>query len=284
MEKANIIRLLILIIILLSGIWLSTHEWSGNFSIGLGVLMGALTGLWLLSLTIKDCGIIDIFWGTGFVIIAWLYAFLTDWETMGLRNFIFLGMVTLWGLRLSIYLAMRNIGKPEDYRYAAWREENGKRWWWFSFFKVFTLQGILLWIISAIYLPIFLAKGNLEILDYVGIVFWAIGLYFEAVGDWQMMCFKKYPINKGKVMDQGLWKYTRHPNYFGDSMVWWGFFFFSLAHPQGIYFIICPIIMTFFLVKVSGVVMLEEGLKKTKPGYEEYVRKTAVFIPWWPRK
>lgn len=270
--------------IVLIGAWMFMHEWAATFQIGIGVLMIAMVALWLLSLKIKDCGIIDIFWGTGFVIIAWLYAVLSDWETMGLRNIIFLGMVTLWGLRLSLYLAKRNIGKPEDYRYAEWRAENGKHWWWFSFFKVFALQGILIWIISSIYLPVFLEKGSLILFDYIGIIFWAIGFYFEAVGDWQMMCFKKYSINKGKVMDQGLWKYTRHPNYFGDTMVWWGFFFFSLAHPQGIYFIFCPIMMTFFLVMVSGVAMLEEGMKKTKPKYKDYIQRTSAFFPWWPKE
>jgi len=246
--------------------------------------MLALTGLWLLSLVIKDSSIIDIFWGTGFVIVAWFYAWDLDWALIGLRDFILLSMVSIWGLRLSIYLAMRNLGNPEDYRYAAWRKENGKNWWWFSFFKVFTLQGVLLWIISSIFLPSLMIKGDLTLLDYIGIGFWSIGFFFEAVGDWQMMRFKKYSVNKGKVMDQGLWKYTRHPNYFGDTMIWWGYFFFSLAHPQGIYFIFCPIIMTFLLVKVSGAAMLEEGLKKSKPKYAEYIRKTSSFIPWFPGK
>ena len=283
-EKTNIIRLLILFFILLLGGWLFTNIWADAFRGGLAVLMAALTGLWLLSLLIKDASIIDIFWGIGFIIVGWFYAWQQGWETMSLRNFVLLSMITLWGLRLAAYIGIRNIGKPEDYRYAEWREENGKNWWWFSFFKVFLLQGVLLWIISSIYYPSLLMKGDLSIWDYIGIGFWSIGLFFETVGDWQMMSFKKYPINKGKVMDLGLWKYTRHPNYFGDTMVWWGFFFFSLAHPQGIYYIFCPIFMTFLLLKVSGVAMLEEGLKKTKPAYAEYIRKTSAFIPWFPKE
>jgi len=284
LNKTNQIRLILSLVILLLGAWLWTNEWGTAFRQGLGLLILALTGLWLVSLWMKDCGIIDIFWGIGFVIVGWYYAVEQGLELMGLRNMVLLIMITLWGLRLAIYLAIRNLGKPEDYRYAQWRAENGKQWWWISYLKVFILQGVLLWIISSIYYPSLSAKGDLQWFDYVGIGFWAIGLFFEAVGDWQMMCFKKYPVNKGKVMDQGLWRYTRHPNYFGDAMVWWGFFFFSLAHPNGIYYIFCPILMTFLLLKVSGVAMLEEGLKESKPAYATYIRQTSAFIPWWPKK
>jgi steroid 5-alpha reductase family enzyme len=282
-KKTTIIRLSIFLMILFVGGWLFTNDWAITFQYSISVLMIILTALWLISLVIKDASIIDIFWGFGFVIVGWLYAIQQEWAEMGIRNFILLGLITVWGLRLAIYLAIRNLGKGEDYRYAQWRKENGKSWWWLSFIRVFALQGFLLWIISAIYLPALSIHGELVFWDYLGIGFWLIGFFFEAVGDWQMMQFKKHPTNKGKVMDQGLWKYTRHPNYFGDTMIWWGFFFFGLTHPQGVYYIFCPVIMTFFLINVSGVAMLEEGLKKTKPHYAEYIRRTSTFLPWWPK-
>ena len=285
MEKAKIIRLFILVLIISLGAFLwSFSEFQDTFQLGIGLLMAILTGLWLVSLVIKDASIIDIFWGFGFVIIAWFYAFQSDLETMGVREKILLGMVTIWGLRLTIYLAMRNLGKGEDYRYAQWRKDNGEKWWWLSFIRVFALQGFLLWIISATYLPSFSIRAEIGVLEYVGILLWFIGLFFEAVGDYQLTQFKKDPNNKGKVLNTGVWRYTRHPNYFGDATIWWGFFLFALANPHGWMFIFCPIVMTFFLLKVSGVAMLEVKLKKSKPQYAEYIRTTSSFIPMPPKK
>jgi len=259
MERAKIIRLFILVLIIALGAFLwSFSDFKSTFQLGIGVLMAILTGLWLVSLVIKDASIIDIFWGFGFVIVAWFYAYQNDLATMGLREKILLAMVTIWGLRLTIYLAMRNLGKGEDYRYAQWRKDNGAKWWWLSFIRVFALQGFLLWIISATYLPSFSINAEMGILEYVGVLLWA--------------------------MNTGVWRYTRHPNYFGDATIWWGFFLFALAHPQGWMFVFCPIVMTFFLLKVSGVAMLEVKLKKSKPQYAEYIRTTSSFIPMPPKK
>lgn len=285
MGKVKIIRLFILVLILSLGVFLWTFsEFQDTFQLGIGLMMAILTGLWLVSLVIKDASIIDIFWGFGFVIIAWFYAFQNDLDSMGIREKLLLAMITIWGLRLTIYLAMRNLGKGEDYRYAQWRKDNGEKWWWLSFIRVFTLQGFLLWIISATYLPSFRITAEMGILEYVGVLLWIIGLFFEAVGDYQLTQFKKNPNNKGKVLDTGVWRYTRHPNYFGDAMIWWGFFLFALAHPQGWMFVFCPIVMTFFLLKISGVAMLEVKLKKSKPQYAEYIRTTSSFIPMPPKK
>jgi len=285
MKKAKIIRLFILILIISLGVFLWTFsEFQDIFQLGIGLLMAILTGLWLVSLVIKDASIIDIFWGFGFVIIAWFYAFQNDLGMMGTREKLLLAMITIWGLRLTIYLAMRNLGKGEDYRYAQWRNDNGEKWWWLSFIRVFALQGFLLWIISATYLPSFSITAEMGILEYVGVLLWMIGLFFEAVGDYQLAQFKKNPNNKGKVLNTGVWRYTRHPNYFGDATIWWGFFLFALAHPQGWMFVFCPIVMTFFLLKVSGVAMLEVKLKKSKPQYAEYIRTTSSFIPMPPKK
>lgn len=284
MKKANIIRLFILVLILALGAFLVLNPFGPLFLKGIGVTMGFMAALWLLSVAITDSSIVDIFWGSGFVIIAWLYGYFLHEGEMSVRQQVLLGLITIWGLRLTIYLGIRNIGKGEDYRYANWRQEAGQKWWWLSFFRVFALQGFLLWIISAVYVPAFQISGELGIWEYLGIAFWAIGLFFETVGDYQLFQFKKDPSNKGKVLNTGLWRYTRHPNYFGDSMVWWGFFCFVIVNPAYLIYVFCPIIMTFFLLKVSGVAMLERSLKKTKPQYAEYIRKTSSFIPMPPKK
>lgn len=283
MSRAQIVRLLLFAFILLMPVFLLTSSFSGLFLNGFLVTIGALTLLWLVSLAITDASIIDIYWGCGFVIIAWFYAYSIGFEEIGTRGQVLLGMISLWGLRLGAYLAKRNLGKGEDFRYAQWRQDNGQKWWWLSFFRVFLLQGALLWIISSLYVPAFSIGGELSWLEYIGIVLWAIGFYFEAIGDAQMMAFKANPDNKGKVMNTGLWRYTRHPNYFGDALLWWGFFCFCLAHPDGIKYIYAPALMSLLLVKVSGVAMLERTLKKTKPKYAEYIRRTSAFIPMPPK-
>jgi steroid 5-alpha reductase family enzyme len=283
MKKETIAKLAIGILILAIGVWLLSNNWASEFAISLGTIMGLMTLLWLLSLAVKDSSIVDIFWGTGFVIVVWLFASLTGFDELALRQWIFLSMVSIWGIRLTVYLAMRNIGKGEDYRYANWRKEQGDNWWWVSFFRVFVLQGVLLWLISAVYLPALKSGTDLDIWSYLGIVFWGIGFFFEAVGDYQMMRFRKERSDDSAVMNKGLWRYTRHPNYFGDAMQWWAYFFFALAHPLGWVYIFCPMIMTFFLLNVSGVAMLEEGLKNKKPKYSEYIRRTSAFIPMPPK-
>ena len=248
------------------------------------MVLGVMTLLWVLSLIIKDSSIVDIFWGSGFVLAAFFYAYLIGFEKMNIRQLVLLAMVGIWGIRLTTYLGIRNIGKGEDFRYVQWRKESGKNWWWVSLLRVFFLQGVLLWIISSLFVPAFLTGGGLQFLDYIGIALWAIGLFFEAVGDFQLMRFKKDPENNGKVMNTGVWRYTRHPNYFGDALLWWGFFCFALANPHGWVFVFCPIFMTFLLLKISGVAMLEKSLKKSKPKYAEYIKNTSAFIPLPPKK
>ncbi len=249
------------------------------------VTMGILTLLWAFTLIIKDSSVIDIYWGFGFIVAMSYYLYALGEEYHTTRNLVYAILVSIWGMRLTFYLASRNIGKGEDYRYVLMRNEAGKNWWWLSYLRVFVLQGVLLWCISSVFLPALMAKTEvLSVLDYIGIAFWAIGLYFEAVGDWQLTQFKKNPANKGKVMDQGLWKYTRHPNYFGDAMIWIGFYLFALAYHNGFLWFLCPFLMVFLLVRVSGAAMLETGLKKTKPQYAEYIRKTSEFIPMPPKK
>ncbi len=255
-----------------------------NYLNALLLIISIVTLLWIVSVFIKNVSIVDIFWGLGFVIVNAFYYILND--EYFTRNTILLILVTVWGLRLSIYLALRNIGKGEDFRYREFRKNYGeKRYWWISYFQTFLLQGILMWLISMplIGTQYFTKSDSLSIFDYIGIFFFIIGIIFEAGGDFQLSQFKKNPLNKGKVLNTGLWKYTRHPNYFGDSAVWWSFAFFSIA--AGSYWtIIGSVIMTLMIIKVSGIALLEKSLKSEKPEYQEYIRKTSSFIPWFPKK
>lgn len=247
------------------------------------VILSLVTLLWLLSLYLGDASIIDIFWGTGYVILNGLYFFLTP-QGMLERKILISLLVTLWGLRLSIFLLYRNWRLPEDYRYRNWRQQAGTSWWWRSYFKVFLLQGVLIWILS---LPFLIAQGSpvpdrLTVLDYAGLMVWGVGFAFETVGDLQLARFRARPENRGKLLTKGLWRYTRHPNYFGDAVQWWGFFLIA-ASAGGAWTLYSPLLMTTLLLRVSGVRMLERGLKESKPGYEAYQKSTSAFLPWFPR-
>jgi len=248
------------------------------------LIISLLTILWLISVFIKNVSIVDIFWGLGFLFIN-LYYFLAS-DEFYTRKIILLVLVTLWALRLSIYLAWRNIGKGEDYRYQEFRKKYGEeRYWWVSFFQVFLLQGILIVLVSLPLLATNFETQNdyLNLFDYLAILFWVIGFIFESAGDYQLSKFKMNPNNKGKVLNTGLWKYTRHPNYFGDTIVWWAYAIFSIAS-QNYWSFIGSIIMTLLIVKVSGVALLEKSLKDKKLEYLEYIRKTNSFFPWFPKK
>ncbi len=238
----------------------------------------AMLLLWLLSLRLRDSSIVDLFWGAGFVLTAWIAL----WnEGASPRGLLVTGLVSLWGLRLAGYLTWRNHGRGEDPRYVAMRRRHGDAWWWRSFFIVFVLQGTLLWLIS---LPVQFAVRvpQLGWLDGVATGLVLLGVGFESLGDLQLARFKANPANKGQLMTSGLWRTTRHPNYFGDAVVWWGLGLFGLA--SGAWWTIAsPALMTFLLVRVSGVSMLE-GMMKDRPGYAEYVRATSAFIPMPPKR
>ena len=245
-----------------------------------------ITMLWLWSVYLKDVSIVDAFWGCGFVILAIYYFFTTPSSELHPRKILVLVLVGIWGLRLSLYLLIRNWGKPEDFRYQKFRNDYGaNRYWWFSFFQVFLLQGILLWIISAPLLSTqyFSSSNPLNYFDYLAIMVWGIGFLFETLGDDQLSKFKSNPANKNKVLNTGLWKYTRHPNYFGDAAIWWSFGLFSIASGSYLPLISC-LIMNVLLLKVSGVVLLERTLTNSKPRYKEYMDKTPAFFPWFPKK
>lgn len=252
--------------------------------VGLASGAGMMTLVWLASIPKRDVSIIDIFWGLGFVLLAWEY-----WWLFGrpgtARSLLVPILVTLWGSRLAGYIAWRSRGKAEDYRYAAMREARGDSFVWMSLPTVFWLQAVLCWIVAMPLLQVQRQSepAGLGVLDGLGLVLFAVGLFFEAVGDFQMARFKNDAANRGQVMDRGLWRYTRHPNYFGDAMVWWGLSCLALATPGSAWVLIGTAVMTVLLMRVSGVALLEKGLSETKPGYREYVRRTSAFFPRRPR-
>ncbi|GAB4481488.1 MAG: DUF1295 domain-containing protein [Anaerolineales bacterium] len=247
------------------------------------LILGVMTILWLWSLRLRDSSIVDIFWGFGFVLFVWA-AFLLNPSGYLPRKVLLSVLVTIWGLRLAIHILIRNWGKPEDYRYAAWRSQAGSSWWWRSYLKVFLLQGVILLIVAS---PLLAAQispipARLTWLDWLALAVWLIGFVFEAGGDWQLRRFKSNPANRGKVLQSGFWRYTRHPNYFGDAVQWWAFYLVALAG-GGWWTIFSPMLMTFLLVRVSGVAMLEETLRETKPDYWAYIHRTNAFFPWFPK-
>lgn len=263
---------------------LTMESLTSLFATNLAVIFAFMVCVWLLSLALRNAGIADIFWGLGFVLIAWVSFFRSE-GFLG-RNLLIVCLLTAWGLRLAVHIGLRNLGKPEDKRYQAWRAQYGSRFWWVSLFTVFFLQGILLWVISLVaqagqFAP---EPQGFTVPDALGTGVWIVGFFFEAVGDRQLARFKSDPDNKGKVMDRGLWKYTRHPNYFGEALMWWGIFLITLATPRGLWTIVSPLTITFLLLRVSGVTLLEKTIVDSRPGYREYQAATSAFIPWPPKK
>jgi len=240
-----------------------------------------MCSLWLASRKLRDVSIVDLYWGPGFAVIAWVAWTLGEG---GARATLVVALATLWGIRLGAYLFIRNRGKPEDYRYAAMRRRHGDRFATLSLFTVFLLQGVLMWIVSLPLQVVQMDGGNhLNALDVLGVALFALGFAFESVGDYQLARFKAVPRNTGQVMDRGLWAWTRHPNYFGDFTLWWGFAAFALA--VGAYWtLVGPLVMSIFLMRISGAALLEKGLRKSKPKYAEYESCTSAFFPFPPRK
>ncbi len=248
-----------------------------------GVVLGLVTALWAVSVAVRDTSIVDIFWGSGFVVIAWVTYAVADGSPD--RGLLLAVLTTLWGLRLTLHLARRNLGKGEDQRYAAMRKRHGERWPRRSLVVVFWLQGLLMWVVS---LPVQAGQldatpAGLGVLDFAGAALWAVGLAFETIGDAQLTRFKADPENRGTVMDRGLWSWTRHPNYFGDFCVWWGLYLVALS--TGAWWTaIGPILMSVLLMRVSGAAPLERSMAKRREGYADYVARTSGFFPRPPRK
>lgn len=251
--------------------------------IGFAAVMLLMTLLWAYSVRVKNASIVDIFWGPGFVLQVWVYFLLTP-QGDPARKWLSAVLVSIWGLRLGVYIFRRNRGKGEDFRYQEFRRKYGpERYWWVSFFQVFVLQGVLMWVIGA---PLLLAQGgpgSIGLWEAAAVIGWIIGFVFEAGGDAQLAAFKANPANKGKLLNTGLWRYTRHPNYFGDAAQWWAYYLLAVG-AGGWWTIFSPVIMTLFLIRVSGVGLLEKTLAQTKPGYREYMETTSAFVPWFPKR
>jgi len=249
---------------------------------GLAAVLTLFTALWLVSLRLRNSSIVDMWWGPGILLIGLTYAITSNGE--GHRDSVVLVLLMLWAARLAWHIGARNIGHGEDFRYAKWRRESGASWWWFSYFKVFVLQAVIAWIVS---MPLYFAITSRTPIqwtawDAAGTALFAVGFLFEAMGDEQLRRFKADPANKGRVLNTGLWAFTRHPNYFGEAVLWWGFGLFSVA-AGGYLGLIGPAIMTYLLLRVSGVALLEQTLTSSKPGYAEYIANTPAFLPRLPR-
>jgi steroid 5-alpha reductase family enzyme len=239
-----------------------------------------MLGWFIAALIKKDNSIVDIAWGLGFVVVAAVNFIMS--ETWSGRQWLITVLIFIWAFRLAGHIFVRNRGRGEDFRYAKWREDWSQNVIIKTFINVFMLQGFFMLIIAY---PIILvnctAQKALNILDLLGFVVWLTGFFFESMGDYQLFKFKKDRSNKGKIMTSGLWKYTRHPNYFGEAVSWWGIFLIALSAPHGWTAVISPLVITFLLLKVSGVPMLEQKYKNN-PEFMEYANKTSRFIPWFP--
>jgi steroid 5-alpha reductase family enzyme len=242
-----------------------------------------MVALWALSVRLRDASVVDVFWGPGFALVAWTSILVAGPSPRGL---LLAAFATAWGLRLGVHLARRRRGQGEDRRYGAMRAAHGPRFALVSLFTVFLLQAALLWIVS-LPLQAGAAKGSgapLALLDAAGVAVFAVGLWFEAVADAQLARFLAHPASRGRVMQEGLWRYTRHPNYFGDFCVWWGIWLVALAAGSTWWTVVGPAVMSVLLIRVSGVALLERSLSRRREGYADYVARTSAFFPRPPRR
>ena len=247
---------------------------------GLGVVLGAMTLLWVVSVLRRDASIVDPFWGPGFVLVT--FAYLAADGRWGDRGLLAAVLVTAWAGRLGYHLLKRNLREGEDARYRKWRGEWGAAWPLRSLLTVFWLQALLLWIVSMPLLGSVRSTAPLGVPDLVGTVVFLVGLTVESVADLQLARFKADPAHRGRVLDSGLWRYSRHPNYFGEFVLWWGLWIVAAAGGAA-WTVVGALTISFLLLRVSGVTLLEESLKETKPEYAEYARRTSAFVPWPPR-
>jgi steroid 5-alpha reductase family enzyme len=242
-----------------------------------------MASTWALSLVLRDASIVDIAWGLGFVVVAWLAFVLGDGPIE--RSLLVAALTTIWGVRLAAHMLSLRLGQGEDFRYRAMRERHGRRFPAVSLLSVYLLQGLGMWVVS---LPIQAAAGlpgpsGITVLDLAGFAVWTVGMVFEVGGDRQLARFRADPSNRGKVMDRGLWRYTRHPNYFGDFCVWWGIFLIALAADGAWWAVAGPLTMTLIFTKLFGVPPMERHLASAKPGYQDYARRTSAFFPCRPK-
>jgi steroid 5-alpha reductase family enzyme len=257
---------------------------SFNFELWLSalpVLLIAATITWLVSLPLRNVAIVDSLWSLMLFAAGVVYALGADPRAPRLAFVLWL--LAIWAARLSFYITSRSAGKGEDRRYQAIRARNQPRFAFKSLYLVFWLQALFAWIISLPLLGAFAGNAPLGWLDYSGALLWVVGLVFEAGGDWQLARFKKNPANADAVMNRGLWRYTRHPNYFGEFCIWWGFWLVAVS-AGGWWSLPGPALLTLLLLRVSGVSLLEKDIGNRRPQYADYVLKTNAFFPGPPRK
>ena len=247
-----------------------------TYLIALAAIMLVAGLAWVVSILIRDVSFVDSLWSLFFLLAAVMFAL--DAGDLTPRAQIVLACVLLWSLRLSLHITIRNWGEPEDYRYQKIRENNEPGFVVKSLYIVFGLQGLLAWIIAIPLMPAINSGAPLNPIDIMALVVFAIGLFFEAVGDWQLSRFKASARSAGQVLDTGLWRYTRHPNYFGEFCIWWAFWLFA-ASAGAWWTIYAPLLMSFLLLRVSGVAMLEKDIGERRPAYAEYIRNTNAFFP-----
>lgn len=236
--------------------------------------------VWGISLRLADVSIVDSIWSI--LIISAGFAYAMNIASWGWRDALILTLASAWALRLSAHITLRSLGEPEDRRYRAIRERNEPNFEFKSLYLVFLLQAVLAWIVSFALFGSLCADRSSLILDVVATALVVVGIVVQAVADWQLEQFKASPDSTNRVLDSGLWRYSRHPNYFGEFVIWWGFFIFSVSAGVG-WTIVSPLLMSVLLLRVSGVTLLESDIQSRRPGYAEYVEKTNAFFPWFPK-
>ena len=254
-----------------------------NYYATLGVVLWGYMTLWFTVSVIKRRNdVADVAWGLGFVLLAWTSFCLSG--RSGTRGLLAGILVSVWGLRLAWHIHARHRGKPEDFRYMAWRLEWGSWFYARSYAQVYLLQGALLFIIALPVMMINRSPGSaLGFLDVMGACVWLFGFVFESVGDAELARFARDACHRGKILQTGLWRYTRHPNYFGEVVQWWGIWLLAVSVPGGGFGVVGPLTITVLILKVSGIPMLEKKMAKN-PDFAEYKRRTSIFVPWVPRR
>lgn len=253
-----------------------------SYFLTLGLILFLYMSLWfVISVFKKRNDVADIAWGLGFVVLSWAGFFLEG--NADIRHILVNLLVSIWGIRLASHIYFRILGKPEDFRYAKWRAEWGKWFYMRSYLQVYLLQGALLFFII---LPVLLIQKSPSSafgwLDLLGICVWSTGFIFEVVGDSQLKKFVQNPANKGKILQTGLWALSRHPNYFGEVAQWWGLWILALSAPFGWVGVLGPVTITFLILKVSGVPLLEKKMSEN-PDFENYKQKVSMFFPWFSK-
>ena len=255
---------------------LDMHAW-----LAAGAAIAAVAvAAWLISIVRRDVSIVDSLWSLLFLLALLVYLAVSG--ATGPRSWLITTLVAVWALRLSVYITARNHGEPEDRRYQAIRRNNEPHFWFKSLYIVFLLQGFLAWVICLPALAAVSGQTTPGPLDFVGLALWLVGMYFEVVGDWQLARFRRSEREPGAVLDTGLWRYTRHPNYFGEAALWWGIYLMA-ASAGAWWTIFAPLLMTFLLLRVSGVALLEKDIADRRPAYRDYIRRTNAFFPGRPQ-